>query len=94
MPRLAAKCGAIDPAQGIPDFLAEPEIKVARVKFAEIPKPVGFRNAWAFPRPVVVQCPGFSASPSLMPTASSRLSRVHNVVPGARRVAASRWASM
>jgi hypothetical protein len=27
--RLAVECGAIDPAQGIPDFLAEPEMFAA-----------------------------------------------------------------
>ena len=51
-------------------------------------------NQLAVPRQASAQCTGFSASPSLMPAASSRLSRVHSVAPGARRVAASKWASM
>lgn len=42
----------------------------------------------------VAQCTTFSTGPKLVPAASSRLSRVHNVAPGERRTAASKWASM
>ena len=90
--------GRCFPAPVVVDGEKKPEIKICRcvlqVADAEIQRVVGFHNAWLLSQQGAAQCTGFSASPSFMPTASSRLSRVHNIAPDARRVAASKWASM